>query len=122
MFSITKPEDSQNEHKFLLSLVEKSMQALGVPYRVVLLCGGDTSRPSAATYDIESWIPSQNTYRETHSISDTLSFQSLDLNIKYRFSYDGNPRTQRAEQSPHDGKQKPIMSICSMALRLPSAE
>ena len=106
MFSITKPEDSQNEHKFLLSLVERFMQALGIPYRVVLLCGGDMSRPSAVTYDIESWIPSQDTYRETHSISDTLSFQSLDLNIKYRFLSDGNPRTQRADQSSHDGKQQ----------------
>jgi seryl-tRNA synthetase len=84
MFSITKPEDSGKEHLFLLNLEEKMMQALKLPYRVVHLCTGDMSRPSASTYDIEAWFPSQQRYRETHSVSNCTDFQSRRLNIRYR--------------------------------------
>ncbi|MDD5621171.1 MAG: serine--tRNA ligase [Candidatus Pacebacteria bacterium] len=84
MFSFTKPEDSEKEHLFLLSLEEKMMQALKLPYRVVHLCTGDMSRPSASTYDIETWFPSQNRYRETHSVSNCTDFQSRRLNIRFK--------------------------------------
>lgn len=84
MFSFSRPEDSQKEHQFLISLEEKLMQALKLPYRQVQLCSGDLSRPSAATFDIEAWFPGQNEYRETHSASNCTDFQSRRLNIRYR--------------------------------------
>lgn len=84
MFSITAPEKSKDEHKFLLSLEEKLMQGLKIPYRVLNICSGDLGDPAAAKYDIEAWMPSQNIYRETHSTSNTTDFQSRRLNIKYR--------------------------------------
>jgi seryl-tRNA synthetase len=54
-----------------------------LPYQVVQLCTGDISFPAAETIDIETWMPSQNKYRETHSISTTTNFQARRLNIKY---------------------------------------
>lgn len=88
MFSITKPEDSEKEHEFLLSLQEKLMQKLELPYRVLNICSGDLGDPAAAKYDIEAWLPGQNSgkgeYRETHSTSNTTDFQSRRLNIKYK--------------------------------------
>jgi seryl-tRNA synthetase len=88
MFSIVKPETSVQEHKFLLSLQEKLMQALALPYRVIAICSGDLGDPAAAKYDIEVWLPGQNSgkgeYRETHSTSNTTDFQSRRLNIKYQ--------------------------------------
>ena len=90
MFSLTKPEDSENEHKLLLSLEEKLMQTLELPYRVLDICSGDLGDPAAAKYDIEAWMPGQNNgkgeYRETHSTSNTTDFQSRRLNIKYKNS------------------------------------
>ena len=84
MFSFVKPKDSEKEHKYLLSLQEKLMKLLGLPYRVVNLCSGDLAKPSAATYDIETWIPSENKYRETHSTSNCTDFQARRLNIRYK--------------------------------------
>ena len=84
MFSFCKPEDSVKEHKLLLSLEEKLMKLLKIPYRVVQVCSGDLSMPSVATYDIESWMPGQNQYRETHSTSNCTDFQARRLNIRYR--------------------------------------
>ncbi len=88
MFSITKPENSETEHALLLSIEEKLMQALKLPYRVVDICSGDLGDPAAAKYDIEAWMPGQNNgkgeYRETHSTSNTTDFQSRRLNVKYR--------------------------------------
>jgi seryl-tRNA synthetase len=72
---------------------EELMQALEIPYRVVQLCTGDLSQPSASTYDIESWLPGQNEgrgqYRETHSTSNTTDFQARRLNIRYRSAVKG---------------------------------
>ena len=84
MFCITTPEKSKEEHQFLLSLEERLMQGLKIPYRVLDICSGDLGDPAAAKYDIEAWIPSQDTYRETHSSSNTTDFQSRRLNIRYR--------------------------------------
>lgn len=90
MFSFVRPEDSKNEHKLFLDIEENLMKDLKLPYRVVQLCSGDLSRPSAGTYDIEAWMPGQNDgkgqYRETHSCSNTTDFQARRLNIKYRKS------------------------------------
>lgn len=84
MFCIVTPEKSKEEHQFLLSIEEKLMQGLKLPYHVLDMCSGDLGDPAAAKYDIEVWIPSQNIYRETHSTSNTTDFQSRRLNIKYR--------------------------------------
>ncbi|MDP1629709.1 MAG: serine--tRNA ligase [bacterium] len=93
MFSFCHPEKSKEEHQFLLSLEEKLMQALKISYRVVQLCTGDLSRPSAATFDIETWMPGQNEgqgqYRETHSTSNCADFQARRLNIRYKNAQTG---------------------------------
>ena len=84
MFSFTKPSDSAKEHAYLLSLEERLMQLLEIPYRVVHLCTADMCRASASSFDIESWIPSQNKYRETQSTSNCTDFQARRLNIRYK--------------------------------------
>ena len=84
MFSFTRPEDGDAEHEFLLSLEEKLMQNLELPYQVTKMCSGDLGDPAARKYDINAWFPSENCYRETHSTSTTTDFQSRRLNIKYR--------------------------------------
>lgn len=84
MFSFAHPERSREEHQFLLKMAEKLMQKLEIPYRIVQLCAGELARPSAATYDIETWLPGQNQYRETHSISNTTDFQARRLNIRFK--------------------------------------
>ncbi len=84
MFSFCKPEDSKKEHQFFLSLEEELMKKLKIPYQVVQMCTADLGRPAAAKYDIETWLPSQNKYRETHSSSNCTDFQARRLNIRYR--------------------------------------
>ncbi|MCH7541721.1 serine--tRNA ligase [Patescibacteria group bacterium] len=84
MVSFVKPEEDKKEREKLLSLAEHFVKELELPYQVVQLASGDLAFPSAATTDIETWIPSQNKYRETHSISTTTDFQSRRLNIKYK--------------------------------------
>lgn len=84
MFSITAPENSEAEHKFLLQQQRAIMDQLELPYRVVRLAAGDLGGPSAKTYDIETWIPSEGSYRETHSTSNTTDYQSRRLNIRYK--------------------------------------
>lgn len=83
MVSFTTPFESDKEQDRLLSLAEVLMQKLEIPYQVVKMCTGDLGFPTARKYDIEAWIPSQNRYRETHSISTTTDFQARRLNIKY---------------------------------------
>ncbi len=88
MFSIVTPEQSADEHAYLLSVEEKLMQLLQLPYRVLDICSGDLGDPAAAKYDIEAWMPGQNggkgEYRETHSTSNTTDFQSRRLNLRYK--------------------------------------
>ncbi|MBI2042607.1 MAG: serine--tRNA ligase [Candidatus Nealsonbacteria bacterium] len=84
MFSFCHPDKSREEHKFLLAMEEKLMQALKIPYRVLNICAGDLGDPAAAKYDIEAWMPGQGEYRETHSTSNTTDYQMRRLNIKYR--------------------------------------
>ena len=84
MFSFTSPQDSQKEHELLLSLQEKLMQALKLPYRVSLMCAGETGWTDAKQYDIEAWLPGQKEYRETHSCSNTTDFQARGIKAKYK--------------------------------------
>ncbi len=82
MFSFCNPEKSEAEHEFILSVEEELLQSLEIPYRVVDVCAGDLGASAAKKYDIEAWIPSQNTYREVTSCSNTTSFQARRLNIR----------------------------------------
>ncbi len=84
MFSFCHPEKSKEEHQFLLSMEEKLMQSLRVPYRVIQMCTADIAFPQAAKYDIEAWMPGQNQYRETHSTSTCTDFQARRLNVRYK--------------------------------------
>jgi len=84
MISLCRPEDSKKEHQFLLSIEEKLMQALKITYRVIQICTGDLGRPAATKYDIEAWVQSENSYRETHSTSNCTDFQARRLNMRYR--------------------------------------
>ena len=84
MFTFTTPEVSDEEQEKLLAMQEKLMQGLELPYRVMKLCSGDTGTPSARTYDIETWMPSQGVYRETHSTSNTTDFQTRRLNTRIK--------------------------------------
>lgn len=77
-------EESVKFHEYLTSNSEKLMQKLGIPYHVVLNCGGDLGLGQVKKYDIEAWVPSQNTYRETHSASYFHDFQTRRLNIRYK--------------------------------------
>ena len=88
MFSFCDPEKSKDEHEYILSVEEEILQELEIPYRVVDVCSGDLGASAAKKYDIEAWIPSQNTYREVTSCSNTTDFQARRLNI--RSKKDGN--------------------------------
>jgi seryl-tRNA synthetase len=84
MFSYVKPEDSKKEHDYLVSLEEKIMQSLKIPYQIVNICAGDLGAPAAKKFDLESWMPGEKKYRETHSCSNCTDFQARRLNIRYR--------------------------------------
>ncbi|MEK9147133.1 MAG: serine--tRNA ligase [Patescibacteria group bacterium] len=89
MVSFVLPQNEDKEHQYLLSLEEKMVKELGLPYRVVNICTAELGFPTARKYDIEMWLPSQNKYRETHSASTTSDFQARRLNIKY---HNGNEK------------------------------
>ena len=83
-FVFTKPEDSDNEQEKMITNYEEFFQKLGIPHRVILLSSGDMGKVSSKTYDIEAWMPGQNSYREICSISNCLDYQSRRLKIRYR--------------------------------------
>jgi len=78
------PEQSFDELESLTANAEEVLKRLELPYRTVLLCTGDMGFASAKTYDIEVWLPSQKTYREISSCSNTMAFQARRANIKFR--------------------------------------
>ena len=84
LVKFTKPEDSWDELEKLTANAEKVLQLLELPYRVVRLCTGDTGFSSAATYDLEVWLPAANCYREISSCSNFLDFQARRANIRFR--------------------------------------
>ncbi len=83
MVSFVNPKDEDKELEYLVSIEEKFVQELQLPYQVIKQCTGDLGFPTARKYDIEVWIPSEGRYRETHSASLNTDFQSRRLNIKY---------------------------------------
>jgi seryl-tRNA synthetase len=84
LVAITTPELSATEHAHMLASAEGILQALGLPYRRMLLCTGDMGFSARKTYDLEVWLPSQNCYREISSISNCGDFQARRMNARYR--------------------------------------
>ena len=84
MVKFCLPETSYDELEKLTADAEAVLQGLGLPYRVVALCGGDLSFSSAKTYDLEVWMPAAGCYREISSCSNFEDFQARRANIKFR--------------------------------------
>jgi seryl-tRNA synthetase len=84
LMKFTTPEQSYDELESLRRAAETVLERLDLPYRTVVLCTGDMGFASAKTYDIEVWLPSQKTYREISSCSNTEAFQARRANIKFR--------------------------------------
>ncbi len=94
LVSITTPEQSGAEHERMTSAAETILQRLELPYQVVELCTGDLGFAAEKTYDLNVWLPSQNTYREISSCSRCSDFQSRRMNTRYR------PQATPAESKP----------------------
>jgi seryl-tRNA synthetase len=91
LMTFALPDQSFDELERLTSNAETVLKQLGLPYRTMLLCAGDLGFASAKTYDIEVWLPSQRTYREISSCSNTEAFQARRANIKFRRDGTGKP-------------------------------
>ncbi|WP_277295702.1 serine--tRNA ligase [Streptococcus hyointestinalis] len=89
MVKFAKPEESYDELEKMVANAENILQKLELPYRVITLCTGDMGFSAAKTYDLEVWIPAQNTYREISSCSNTEDFQARRAQIRYRDETDG---------------------------------
>jgi seryl-tRNA synthetase len=92
MVSITLPEESDAEQKRMLGCAEGILEALGIPYRTVLLCTGDIGFGARRTFDIEAWLPGQNAYREISSVSTTGEFQARRMNARFKPEGGGKPQ------------------------------
>ena len=92
LVQMVKPEDSWQALEDLTGHAENILQKLGLPYRVVTLCGGDLGFASAKTYDLEVWLPGQGKYREISSCSNFLDFQARRMQARWR-----NPETGKPE-------------------------
>ncbi|MDK9722590.1 MAG: serine--tRNA ligase [Rhodospirillales bacterium] len=86
LVSITTPEQSEEEHNRMLNCAEEVLKRLGLAYRVITLCTGDMGFSARKTYDIEVWLPAQNTYREISSCSNCGEFQALRMKARCRKS------------------------------------
>ncbi|WEQ53484.1 serine--tRNA ligase [Komagataeibacter oboediens] len=84
MVSITTPEESDAEHERMTRCAEMVLEKLGIPYRRMLLCAGDTGFGAAKTFDLEAWLPGQKAWREISSCSTTRDFQARRMNARYR--------------------------------------
>jgi seryl-tRNA synthetase len=85
------PDQSKQAHEELTLHAEKILQKLELPYRVIVLCGGDMGFSSQMTYDIEVWLPGQNTYREISSCSNFGDFQARRMQARWRNPATGKP-------------------------------
>jgi seryl-tRNA synthetase len=84
LVAICKPEESGAEHERMCAAADGILQALNLPYRKVLLCTGDMGFGARKTWDLEVWLPSQNTYREISSVSNCGNFQARRMNARYK--------------------------------------
>lgn len=92
LVSITRPADSADEHERMIRNAEVVLERLGLPYRRMLLCSGDMGFSAARTYDLEVWLPSQQTWREISSVSNCGAFQARRMQARWR-----NPETGKPE-------------------------
>jgi seryl-tRNA synthetase len=92
LVTIAKPSESFDEHERMTRCAEVVLENLGLPYRRVLLCGGDMGFTATKTYDLEVWLPSQQTYREISSCSNCTDFQARRMQARWR-----NPETGKPE-------------------------
>ncbi|HSA79694.1 MAG TPA: serine--tRNA ligase [Geminicoccaceae bacterium] len=95
LVSITRPDQSEAEHERMIACAEAVLQRLELPYRVVVLCSGDTGFQSRKTYDIEVWLPGQNRYREISSCSNCGDFQARRMRARFR------PKGERRTELVH---------------------
>ncbi|MEM2909570.1 MAG: serine--tRNA ligase [Nitrososphaerota archaeon] len=102
-FIFCKPEQSWEEHEFILSNAEEIYQKLGLPYRVVNICLGELGMVAAKKYDIEVWMPAQRRYREIVSCSNCTDYQARRLNIRYR-------------EMPHEERTRYVHTLNSTAI------
>ncbi|OAG72851.1 seryl-tRNA synthetase [Gluconobacter japonicus] len=84
LVSIVKPEDSDAEHERMTQAAETILERLGITFRRILLCAGDTGFGAAKTFDLEAWIPGQKAWREISSCSNTRAFQARRMKARYR--------------------------------------
>ncbi|GGD70484.1 serine--tRNA ligase [Croceicoccus mobilis] len=92
LVAITAPEQSEQMHEDMTRAAEAVLEALELPYRKMLLCAGDMGFSARRTYDLEVWLPGQNTYREISSISNCGDFQARRM--KARFKPEGSKKTE----------------------------
>jgi seryl-tRNA synthetase len=92
LVTIAKPSESFDEHERMTRCAEKVLEQLELPYRRVLLCAGDMGFAAAKTFDLEVWLPSQNTYREISSCSNCTDFQARRMQARWK-----NPETGKNE-------------------------
>ena len=92
LVKLVEPEKSYDELEAMVKNAEKVLELLGLPYRTLLLCTGDMGFSAAKTYDLEVWLPSQNTYREISSCSNCEDFQARRASIRYRNEAQGKPK------------------------------
>ncbi len=91
MVTICHPEQSIAEHDRMTGCAEAILEALGLPYRTMVLCTGDMGFGAQRTHDIEVWLPGQNTYREISSVSTCGAFQARRMNARFRPEGGGKP-------------------------------
>ena len=91
LVSITRPADSADEHERMTRCAEVVLERLGLPYRRMLLCTGDMGFSAAKTFDLEVWLPSQDTYREISSCSNCTDFQARRMLARWRNPDTGKP-------------------------------
>ena len=91
LVSVTRPEESDGEHERMTRCAEVVLEKLGLPYRRVLLCTGDMGFSARKTFDLEVWLPSQQTYREISSCSNCGDFQARRMQARWRNPDSGKP-------------------------------
>jgi seryl-tRNA synthetase len=84
MVAIATPDNSPAEHERMTACAEEILKRLELPYRVIVLCSGDTGFASRKTYDLEVWLPGQNAYREISSCSNCGDFQARRMQARFR--------------------------------------
>jgi seryl-tRNA synthetase len=95
LVTITTPEASRDEHERMTTVADEVLKRLELPYRVMLLCSGDTGFGAQKTYDLEVWLPGQNTYREISSCSNCGDFQARRMQTRY------NKKGEKQKIFPH---------------------